>query len=71
MKRKKVKGKPSIQDDDYLGLEGIWEMTEEDHIGRVILSNVLVFILNRGFRNVYHIITNIKKANERAMLHEP
>lgn len=46
-------------------------MTEEDHIGRVILSNVLVFVLNRGFRNVYHIITNIKKANESAMLHEP
>lgn len=53
MKRKQVKGKPSIQDADYLGLEGIREMREEDRIGTGILSEVLVFILNRGFKNVY------------------
>lgn len=72
MKRKQVKDKSSIQDDYYLGLEGIKEMKEEDAIGRGILPNVLVFILNRGFKNVYHIITNIKETNKRAMLcHKP
>lgn len=47
MKRKQVKDKSSIQDDYYLGLEGIREMKEEDPIGRGILPKVLVFILNR------------------------
>lgn len=47
MKRKQVKDKSSIQDDYYLGLEGIREMKEEDPIGRGILLKVLVFILNR------------------------
>lgn len=72
MKRKQVKDKSSIQDDYYLGLEGAREMKEEVPIGRGILLKVLVFILNRGFKNVYHIITNIKETNKRAMLcHEP
>lgn len=44
---KQVKDKSSIQDDYYLGLEGIREMKEEDPRGRGILPKVLVFILNR------------------------
>lgn len=44
---KQVKDKYSMQDNYYLGLEGIREMKEEDPIGRRILPKVLVFILNR------------------------
>lgn len=45
---KQVKDKSSMQDDYYLGLEGIREMKEEDPIHRGILpTKVVVFILNR------------------------
>lgn len=66
-KRKQVNDKPKTQDDDYLGVGGGGgRMGGGPHKQKeVTVSAVLVFILDRRFRNAYHIIKTIKEANKR------
>lgn len=42
-----------------------WGGGRRPHRWRKLLSKVPVFILNRRFRNAYHIMKNIKEVNKR------